>query len=947
MKKIGAFFILCLASVISLNVFAYEMEITYHAFLQIDEGQRSDAPEGIVLPMSTVGEIIEMPVGSSVTFEVYVNEPGFYFISFEYFVHGNALILPEGRWFHNDVHPYRELRRVVFPVLWRQTETVFRRDRFNHEIPPSRERIEEWHHGFVTDPTGLQAEPLRFFAESGLNTFTLEIYTGSIDIKNVTLVAPRRIPTYAQYRAAILADASSIGFIQTIEAVRPVFQNTTTVVPGADNSFQAYPFETHGRPLNMINEPTWVLNGEALFYEITVPEDGFYNISFRYMQSDKPNVMVFRTITINGEIPFQEMQAYGFDFSNRWQIHTLGNEDGYFNFFLTEGTHILGLEVDGSPYAFILGELRRMVSDLTFMNVEMNRIIGREVDNLRDWRLENYFPTMEAELRQMLYELRDIEAELVELNNGRTTSNQQIYVNIAIQSLEQLLRRPNEIPRRSNLLMEAGNSVGGLLQMTIQDMSLQAMTLNLIYIHSTDVTPEFESRGFFSVFIEWFRRFLASFRPPVEVEGFADAHTEIDVWVTRSRFHVETLQRMADTMFTPQTGIQVNFNLMMNEQRLTLSAISGTPPDAAFGVGVNIPYEMGLRGMLHNLRSFDDFYDNIGYFPPGALLRTVVEDRVYGLPETLDFTVIFYRHDIFNHLELPIPETWEDVANLLPELHRNGMNFQTGLAGAGLKGLGTTAPFIWHHGGELFTPDGMRTAIEDPGAVAGINMMTRLSTHFGLSREIPSFYQSFRNGNTPIGIAGFDQYMELMLAAPELLDSWSIALPPGVRNEDGSISREYMGVSSTNIIFAGTGNEEAAWELMKWYMSDEVQKEFVFQLATTYGMRLIFNSANIEAFRTISIKPEDLEIILEQWEQMREVQLVPGWYMLERGLSFLWNTVVFDGTRIMDAIHTTAETTNREITRRMREFGFVEGTTVVRDFPILTVDEVRSWRDNP
>jgi len=946
--KIKAFMTLlvtvCLAVIFAVNVVAYEMEITYHAFLQIESGTRQDAPEGVSLPLSTPDYEIYMPTGSSVTFEIYVEYPGFYQISFDYWVHGSALVLPEGRWFHNGVHPYRELRRVVFPVLWRATEDVFRRDRYNHEIPPTRERIDKWFSDFVTDPTGLQAEPLRFFAEAGLNTFTLEIYTGSIDIRNVTLVAPRRVPTYAQYRELTPAGASSpTGFIYSMHAVRPVFQNTTTIVPAADSGFNAYPFETHGRPLNMINEPTWVLNGETLFYEFTVPEDGYYHIAFRYMQSDKPNVMVFRTITINGEIPFAELQAYGFDYNPRWTIYTLGNKDGYFKFFLEAGTHVLGLEVDGSPYAHILGELRRMVSDLTYMNLQVRQIIGRDIDVLRDWRLENYFPYMEADLRQMLAELNVIADQMADINMGRRNSNQQIFVNMAIQTLQQLLRRPNEIPRRSNLLIEGSQSVGGLLQMTIHDMSLQAMTMNLIYVFSPDSPPEFENRSIFSTFVEWLRRFMATFRTMPEPEGIADAHTEIEVWITRTRYHKETLQRLTDTHFTPYTGIRVNYMLLMDEQRLTLSAIAGIQPDAAFGVGGNLPYEMGIRGILQNLREFDDFGYHIGFMPPGALLRMVVEDRVYGLPETLDFNVLFYRRDIVESLGLPVPETWEEVAQLMPELHRNGLNFQTGLAGIGLKGLGTTAPFIWQHGGELFTPDGMRTAIDSPEAISGIQLMTNLSTIFGMSLEIPSFYQSFRSGNTPFGIAGFETYMELMLAAPELLDSWAIALPPGVRGEDGVINRQFMGVGTSSIIFADSPNTDAAWELLKWYMSDEIQTMFAFNLATTYGMRLIFNSANIEAFRTLPIKPQDIYIILEQWEQMRELQLVPGWYMLERELSFLWNSVVFSDMRPRDALDRAIVNTDREIARRMREFGFMEGTEIIRDFPIHSVDDIRTW----
>jgi len=306
--------------------------------------------------------------------------------------------------------------------------------------------------------------------------------------------------------------------------------------------------------------------------------------------------------------------------------------------------------------------------------------------------------------------------------------------------------------------------------------------------------------------------------------------------------------------------------------------------------------------------------------------------------------VLFYRRDIIGTLGVPIPETWEDVAEIMPELHRHGLNFYTGFAVPGNKPLGVTAPFIWQHGGELFAPDGMSTALDSPEAIAGIRKMLDLNTIFRLSVEVPSFLQSFRHGTSPMGVAGFGLYMELMLAAPELLDSWAIALPPGVRDANGDINRQFMGVGSSNIIFADSPHTDAAWQLLTWYMSDETQKEFAFQLATAYGMRLVFNTANTEAFRTISIKPNDIDIVLEQWEQLRELQLIPGWYMVERELSFLWYFVVFQNVRAMDYLHTVIELSDREITRRMREFGFVEGNDVIRDFTLLTIDDIIGWR---
>ena len=37
---------------------------------------------------------------------------------------------------------------------------------------------------------------------------------------------------------------------------------------------------------------------------------------------------------------------------------------------------------------------------------------------------------------------------------------------------------------------------------------------------------------------------------------------------------------------------------------------------------------------------------------------------VYGIPETQEFLMLFYRKDILGQLGLAVPETWEDVEDI-------------------------------------------------------------------------------------------------------------------------------------------------------------------------------------------------------------------------------------------------------------------------------------------
>ena len=72
---------------------------------------------------------------------------------------------------------------------------------------------------------------------------------------------------------------------------------------------------------------------------------------------------------------------------------------------------------------------------------------------------------------------------------------------------------------------------------------------------------------------------------------------------------------------------------------------------------------------------------------------------------------------------------------------------------------------------------------------------------------------------------------------------------------------------------------------------------------------------------------------------------LPGSYMQERELSNVWNRIVFDGMNPRVAIDTAVVTINREITRKMEEFGYLKNGEVVKEFKIPTIETIEGWME--
>lgn len=67
-----------------------------------------------------------------------------------------------------------------------------------------------------------------------------------------------------------------------------------------------------------------------------------------------------------------------------------------------------------------------------------------------------------------------------------------------------------------------------------------------------------------------------------------------------------------------------------------------------------------------------------------------------------------------------------------------------------------------------------------------------------------------------------------------------------------------------------------------------------------------------------------MNAILEQWRWYKEIPNVPGSYFLERELQNAWNRTVVDGMNYRSSLETAIGEIEREMQRKMQEFGITD-----------------------
>ncbi|MBQ8625851.1 MAG: extracellular solute-binding protein, partial [Agathobacter sp.] len=540
----------------------------------------------------------------------------------------------------------------------------------------------------------------------------------------------------------------------------------------------------------------------------------------------------------------------------------------------------------------------------------------------------------------MLYALE--ESMIIYSNSDKNVAVMSSMI-IAAEQLISLADNPDEIPYRIAELSTSANSVNRYLANTIDNLIKNNIAIDRVYIYQEDAELP-KAPGFFQSLWMNILRFFASFTD----QAYSTSNTDpehLQVWVSRSSQYVQIMQKMIDEQFTPETGIEVDISIMPDQYKLVLANSSGNSPDVATGINYTVPYELAVRGALVDMTQFEDFQKVAEPYEPGFFLTGTIDDSVYSMPETMNFWVLFYRTDTLDKLGLEVPKTMDEVIDMLPELQMRGLDFYYPASGMLLmRNFHGTTPLIVQNGGTLYYDTAEQgTALGEEAAVAGFTALTDLFTVYDMPVNIDNFYQHFRNGDMPIGIADYSVYNLLTNAAPELSSSWEIAVAPGTLQEDGTIDSSTCGCAEATVIFkSDSEREQKAWEFVKWWSSTDVQAEFGQTIQITYGDEYMWPTANMDAFAQLPWDTDDKEVIMEFAANVVDVARVPGTYLLEREMSNAFNDIVVNGDNEQTRIDEAVKTINREFERKLEEFGYIDSEgNVLKEYKIPTIESIK------
>ena len=907
------------------------IEVDVTSYIDAEDAKVTDEYEGAEKALYTGND-------SKVTWEVDVPEEGFYNVYLEYMTVKSRGVAIERAFYVNGELPFQNASDMTFLRMWTDASEP-RVDNQGNEIRPTQKEVFAWQKAYFRDDRGYEAEPYLFYFEKGINELTLEAENEPMILKSLELKSVQDMDDYQAY----LEKQPGVNMTETGTSYQQIVQGEDSTLRSESSLYAKYdrsspttqPNSVTNTVLNYVGGEAWRSAGQWIEWNVEVPEDGYYHLCIKGRQNyDRGNIS-YRSLSIDGEVLFDEMKQVAFRFGNDWESLVLSDEsDKPYSFYLTKGTHTVRLDATLGEMGMILEEL----SDSTFRLNQIYRTLlvytGATPDQYRDYKVDQVYPEIMEAMSLESKRLYKIVDEVVE------TTGQKADKIASAQTLAQQLERFCEKPEKITLEFTTFKENISALGSAILSMSETKLDIDYIAVYGENAKLDKDKSNFFKKAAHEVKSFFASFFIDYDAVGdvYADESNTVKVWVLTGRDQGTILKSMIDDTFTPATGIPINVEIVGADALLN-AVVAGNGPNVVLSVGAGQPVDFALRNAVEDLTQFDDYEEVLKEFVPSTYRQYMLDDSLYALPETLSYNVMFYRKDVLEDLELEVPQTWKELIEMLPTIQGN--NLSVGIptaAGSSGSAAASTAvasaqadlsmyfTLLYQQGGDLYNDKGTQTIINNEAGVAAFKEYTKYFTDYGIP-VIYDFVTRFRSGEMPIGIANFTTYNTLVVSAPEIAGLWDFTLVPGTEKTDENgnayIDRSAF-VSGSATMMLKTEDEklkQSAWEFMKWWASSDTQVRFGREIEALLGSSARYATANMEAIKQLSWSASDIEILEKQLSYKVGIREVPGGYYTGRHISNACRKVINEKTDPRETIIDYSIKIDEELTKKRKEFG--------------------------
>ncbi|MCH5196311.1 MAG: extracellular solute-binding protein [Oscillospiraceae bacterium] len=779
----------------------------------------------------------------TVSWDVSVRSEGFYCFEMSYFsISENNSYVSFGVGIDGE-YPFDEAREIRFYRYWKNKTSIRLDGEYKNQLLPELVKYDTSITSKARSST-ISDGPLWFYLSRGEHTLTLYGVSTDFFISSLRFCPNTENVSYSEIRptAEQLSDTPALidGTAILVEAEMPKYTNSVVLRPTSEPSDSAVsPSHPTYTRYNTIGADSWNTAGQTLFYEVSAPNEGYYALNIKCRVNVGSGLPLYRRISVNGTVPCEELNAVEIPFSSDWQnVSPRTDTDELIFIHLNAGKNTIAFEAVNGKAGDALNTLEKLVLEI------MNLADGGEI-----YGHFGYYGS----------EVESVKNAIEHASGGQINDSELEILAKLLKGYEE--KEPSDLIDLRKCLSSVYEWIG-----VNKSSYVEADYFELKTVHE-----EFRglSRGFFKQLWFGWLRFWGSF--------FRDSQAD------RGRT-ISVVSDIGDAEILNSLLGDYQGDILISEgtENLLETAVSHRAPDVALFVDEDKIYELVKRGRVLNLTSLSD-YDTVNNRSPVGVTRLYeYNGGVYGIPLISSFPMMFCRTDILEELGLSVPETWDELEDMLPALKEHGLC--AGLGDPSDFSAGNAFMIMLSQSGKRYE-NGAVPDLSDAYVKSAFVRYASFYTEYGCPEDYDAL-RMFKSGRMPIVIADYSRFYGELSDMTEIRGLWSVSHVPGTLRTDSN-GNEFLDYSTnTNslgaVIFADSRNISAAWEFIRWFTQPEIQTRFgVMREAASSG---IYATSNIAVISNLRQSPAEYRRFGAQASRINEISKSPSLSLFYSGV---------------------------------------------------------------
>jgi multiple sugar transport system substrate-binding protein len=302
-----------------------------------------------------------------------------------------------------------------------------------------------------------------------------------------------------------------------------------------------------------------------------------------------------------------------------------------------------------------------------------------------------------------------------------------------------------------------------------------------------------------------------------------------------------------------------------------ITAVAGNKTPDVSQMGTTWMGEFVKTGALEEVP--DDV--DLDAFFEGARNTAIVDDTAYGVPWYVETRLLYWRTDLAKKAGIDEPPgDWDELKADAEAMKKAGGKWGIGIQPGSVGAWQTFLPFFWQAGGEILNEAG-EFQLDSPEMVEALEYYKSFIDDGLAEGSWPEGFDitpAFVSGTHPMFFSG-PWHMNLIDEAggAEFEGKWDVAPMP---EEDAGTS--FVGGSDL-VVFRGSDNKDAAWELVRWLSDPATQAKWYELVSALPSVQSAWDEGELAS-------DERLARFGDQLEDAKSPPPIPKWEELAAGI---------------------------------------------------------------